>query len=228
MKSIKKIQKMFYLSSEYVKEFIENRIEDMAMETNRSTSYIIEQILMDGLLPTNEEARSLIRYDLYPATGENGIKRALEAAFNRNSAGTDWKSQHNNFKKLLEYCVEHVSPSSKCNKDEPTLHHLNKQFDSIVKRIKELSNVCIEPFDRNMYTTETAWAEVLLAISERNPIEMNMKEYFILILDCWDMLYDWSITFRFLADLVYISTWDDTPDLRNELFDIINELSKEW
>ena len=53
----KKNQKMFYFSSEYVKKFVETRIEDLAIETQRSSSYIIEKLILDGLLPHHEEAR---------------------------------------------------------------------------------------------------------------------------------------------------------------------------
>ena len=38
--AIKKIQKMFYYSSEYAKKFIETRIDDLADKTQRSSSYI--------------------------------------------------------------------------------------------------------------------------------------------------------------------------------------------
>lgn len=67
--AIKKIQKMFYYSSEYAKKFIETRIEDLANKTQRSSSFIIENILMDGLLPNNEvvlcQEKVQIKHELF-------------------------------------------------------------------------------------------------------------------------------------------------------------------
>ena len=99
--AIKKIQKAFYLSSEYVKDFIESRIEDIAVKTQRSSSFIIENLLLDGLLPDNEEAKSIIRNHLYPDGERGGVQKTLEAIFAHNAAGLNWNSKYDNFKPLV-------------------------------------------------------------------------------------------------------------------------------
>lgn len=110
----KNFRRCFIISSEYTKKFIETRIEDLANKTQRSSSFIIENILMDGLLPQNEEAKNIIRHYLYPDDGNGSVQKTLDAIFSNNAAGLNWASKHSNFKPLVEYCIYYSSAT--CNK----------------------------------------------------------------------------------------------------------------
>lgn len=226
--AMKKIQKMFYYSSEYAKKFIESRIEDVAIKTQRSSSFIIENILMDGLLPKNEEAKSIIRNNLYSDDEQGGVKRTLDAVFSDNAAGINWNSKHSNFKPLVEYCIYYSSATSTYKGNDGHIHYLLSQLRDIADRIDNSANACIEPFDRKMYLSQSEMAKLLLEIAEENPKEIVFRNHFQLVYDCWDMLDDWSITYRYLCCLAVMCDFQENTNARNKLYDIISEISEEW
>ena len=224
----KKNQKMFYFSSEHAKKFVETRIDDVAIETQRSSSYIIENLLLDGLLPKNEEAKYIILQNLYPDDDNGGIKKTLYALFSANAAGINWKSKHNNFKPLVEYCILHCDPEAHYT-NSPYLDYFAGQLCDIVSQIDNCVHVCIEPYDKKMYASYLDLAKLLLEKAEKAPQEIVYKQCYDLINVCWGMLYDWSITFRFLACLTRMCDfYEENSRARNALYDIIADISQQW
>ena len=226
--AIKKIQKMFYYSSEYAKKFIESRIEDMAIKTQRSSSFIIENILMEGLLPENEEAKSIIRNNLYPDDEQGGVQKTLDSIFGFNAAGLNWNSKYSNFKPLVEYCMYYSTANSSIKGNEGHLHYLISQLKDIVDRIENCTAACIEPHDRKMYSSQLEMAKSLLEIAMNRPQEIVFRNHFQLIYDCWDMLDIWSITYRYLGCLAVMCDFQENTNARNKLYDIISDISSEW
>ena len=226
--AIKKFQKMFYYSSEYTKKFIETRIEDLANKTQRSSSFIIENILMDGLLPQNEEAKNIIRHYLYPDDGNGSVQKTLDAIFSNNAAGLNWASKHSNFKPLVEYCIYYSSATATNKGSENLVPYLLSQLKSIVERIENCRDACIEPYDRKMYALQLEMAEILLKNAKEEPKEIVFKNHFQLVYDCWDILNDWSITYRYLGCLARMCGFQENTNARNKLYDIISGLSLEW
>lgn len=224
----KKIQKAFYLSSEFVKQFIESRIGDLAIQKDRSSSYIIEELLLNGLLPKNEEAKHLIQNYLYSEKGADGVKRTLSTAFQINSAGVNWNSRHSNFKPIVDYCLKFGASSATCNNTKDQLNHFYSNLKMVVERIENCTQSCIEPYDRDMYESKTEWAKDLLKKAEENPKSIVIREHFELVRDCWDMLSAWSMTYRYLADLAKMGKFQEDAVARNELYEVIDKVSKEW
>lgn len=223
----KKNQKMFYFSSEYVKKFVETRIDDIAIETQRSSSYIIENLLLDGMLPENEEAKYIIRQNLYPDNEKGGIKKTLDALFSSNASGINWKSKYNNFKPVVEYCLLYCDAKSHYE-DNSSLDYFISQLKAIVSRIENCVYACIESYDKNMYSSYLEFAELILKKAKESPQEIMYRECFDLINVCWDMLYDWSITFRFLACVTSMCEFEENSCARNKLYSIISDISKKW
>ena len=227
--AIKKIQKMFYYSSEYIKKFIESRLDDLSIKTKHSTSYLIETILLDGLLPKNEEAKTIIQNNLYPDSTQGGVKKTLDSVFSINAAGTGWKSKYDNLKPLVEYCIYYCcSTNQTSNQNDAYLQYFLGQLRPVVDRIENCTNACIEILDRKMYASQLELAKVLLKTAEEHPEEIIPRNHFQLIYDCWDMLDDWSITYRYLSCLVAICDFQENSNARNKLYDIISEISEEW
>ena len=226
--AMKKIQKAFNLSSEHVKNFIEMRIEDLAIKTQRTSSYLIENILLDGLLPKNRDARDIIKYRLYPEDKQGGVKNTLDHIFSYNAGGVDWKSKHGNFKPLVEYCLAFGSNSATYSNRSYGISYFYSQLDSVVKRITECSKFVIENEDRNMYKSFAEYAAMLKKNAYTDPENIRISEHFQLVYDCWDMLYDWSITYRYLMVLAANGEFQESAIARNDLYDIINQISEEW
>lgn len=228
MAMTKKIQKVFYYSNEYVKKFIESRIDDMTIITKRSSSFIIENLLLDGLLPQNEDAKSIIRTNLYPDNEQGSVQETLDAVFSYNAAGINWKSKYSNFKPLVEYCINFSSATSTCKGTEGHRHYLISQLTDIVDRIENCTYSCIEPYERKMYSSQLERAKILLNTTKEKPEELIFRNHFQLVYDCWDMLDDWSITYRYLCCLAVMCNFQENPTTRNYLYDLISEISKEW
>lgn len=224
----KKIQKMFYYSSEYTKKFIETRIEDLVNKTQRSSSFIIENILMDGLLPKNEESKTIIRYNLYPDNEQGGVQKTLDAIFSENSSGVDWNSKHNNLKPLVEYCIYYSNAIKTVKDSENLVPYLLSQLKSIIKCIEDCRDACIETYARQMYSLQLEIADLLLKDTENNPKEIMFRNHYQLVFDCWDILNNWSITYRYLSCLTRMCDFQENAFARNKLYDIISEISEEW
>jgi hypothetical protein len=224
----KKMQKMFYYSSETIKKLIESRIEDISVKTQRSSSFIIENLLLDGLLPKNEEAKSIIRCNLYPDDEQGGVKKTLDAIFSANAEGINWQAKHDNFKPLVEFCTYYCNADPICNGNEGHLHYLLSQLQDIVDSIENCRDACIEPLDRKMYSSQCRMAKSLYNIAENNPKEIVFKNHFQLVYDCWEMLDNWSITYRYLSCLTVMCDFQENANARNRLYDIISEISEEW
>lgn len=222
----KKIQKAFYLSSEHVKKFIDSRLEDITLNSSASSSYIIENFLLDGMLPKNAEARSMIFNNLYP-DNSSGVKETLVSLFASNE-DPNWKAKHANLFPIIEFCIKYGSDSAACRGDEHPIYHFLSQFESVVNRIDSCTSFCIESYDRYMYKDLLNRAQSLLARANEDPKTIIYKEHFDLVRDCWKMLDDWAITYRYLKDLTEMDTFLESASSRNELCSVINDISKTW
>ena len=227
MPLVKKLQKAFYFSSERKKKFIESRLEDLAVQQDRSTSYVIESLLTDALLPDHKEAKSLIYNFLY-ADQDCGVQKTLTAAFDYNSSGCDWHSRHKNFLPLLEFCLAFCTDTSRCTGTEMRLEHFRSQLRDITIRIADCTASCIEPYDRIRYESLAGWAKALYEKALEDPTNIVFREHFELVRDCWEMLDDWSITYRYLCDLAAMCEFEESDDCRSRLYSIIDDLSKGW
>lgn len=222
------LKKMIVFGSERAKQIIETLISDETIIENRSASALIEKHLMDDLMPENKNARFWIEC-LY--SGEWGIGDVLKAAFSTNAAGARgaWSSKWDNFLPLVEFALRQ---ESLCNTvptgEELELHHFRSQLDSICKKLEGLSE---DKDNQNnfFYMNEAKYARKLLKEANEEPEFMRYSNYYSLVIDNWDALKDWSITFRLLNDLAAMEQgWLTTPESRYELTQIIKELSKDW
>lgn len=79
------------------------------------------------------------------------------------------------------------------------------------------------------YSNEAKYARELLKEATEEPQFMRYCNFYQLVIDNWDVLKDWSITFRMLSDLTSMEKgWRTTPESRYELTQIMKELSKDW
>lgn len=227
--SAKKLQKMFYFSDEHAKSFIECRIDDIAEKEQRSSSYVIENLLLDGLLPENEEARELVYNNLYPYTCVNGgIQKTLLCIFYGCAAEAGWNERYADIEPIIAFCLQICERDAHCTGKEKLLYHFRSQLDSIISRIANCKDSCIEVYERNEIRLQEEWGKHLLDIAEKTPSKVNFHDHFQFVFDCWEMLYDWSYTYRYLSDLANLYNWPENAYTRNKLYDIISSISKKW
>ncbi|EGC03375.1 hypothetical protein [Ruminococcus albus] len=222
-----KIQKSFYFSDQKTKNIIEKRCADLALINNQSTSYIIEEKLKEGLFPKNKYAKELTTFCLYN-DDLNYIKNTLDAAFQNNAAGIDWKSIHSNFYPIVMFSLKYFKGPDKFTGKEQEFHHLVEQLNLIIQRINNTVNGIINIEERSFLIEKAKSATELIATLKENPGKTTPYDIFEIIADFFAMLDDWSITYRALSDLAAICTFKESTTQRIELFDIVNELSVDW
>lgn len=225
----KKIQKLFYYSNEVTKSFIESRIEDIAIRTQRSSSYIIEDILLKSLLPSNQEIADIITAYLYTDSVNDGIRGTIDAILSLNAAGLGWKSKHKNLKPLVEYCLLFSKNNYVPIPPIDYMRYISAQLKDILDHMNNAITGCIELYDRKMYQSQYKLATQLY--NDLNHCQSNnlpSRAYYQLIIDNFDILSNLSVTYRFLGSIVRLDSFQDTANARNKLFDVLNEISATW
>ncbi len=208
---------------------VDKMVKDEAEMENRSESAIIEKHILDSFLPQNEQARWFVECCLY---GENqGIGATLNAVFSYNAAGTRgaWSSKYGNLLPIVQFahaeqCYCNTVPTGQ----ERELHHFLTQLDSICNKFELLAEE--ENFSRQYYyQKEAKYARELLKEATKEPQFMRYCNFYQLVIDNWEDLKDWSITFRMLCDLASMEKgWRDTPETRTKLLHLLKEVSAEW
>ena len=208
---------------------VDKMVKDEAEMENRSESAIIEKHILDSFLPQNEQARWFVECCLY---GENqGIGATLNAVFSYNAAGTRgaWSSKYGNLLPIVQFahaeqCYCNTVPTGQ----ERELHHFLTQLDSICNKFELLAEE--ENSSRQYYyQKEAKYARELLKEATKEPQFMRYCNFYQLVIDNWEDLKDWSITFRMLCDLASMEKgWRDTRQQRTKLLHLLKEVSAEW
>lgn len=164
--------------------------------------------------------------------GENqGIGATLNAVFSYNAAGTRgaWSSKYGNLLPIVQFahaeqCYCNTVPTGQ----ERELHHFLTQLDSICNKFELLAEE--ENSSRQYYyQKEAKYARELLKEATKEPQFMRYCNFYQLVIDNWEDLKDWSITFRMLCDLASMEKgWRDTPETRTKLLHLLKEVSAEW
>lgn len=205
---------------------IERLVKDEAEIENRSESAIIEKHLIDSFLPTEKNARCWAMNFLYSEDG--GIGQTLNAVFATNAAGVYLNSRYDNLLPIVQFaktqeCFCNTTP----NGEERELYHFCSQLDSVCKRLELLSEE--RPDKKIEYLNEAEWGRELLKEATNEPQFMRYVNIYQLLLNNWEDLKGWSITYRLLSDLAVLEKgWRNSPEARNELLSILKSVSNEW
>lgn len=221
-----KIQKSFYFSDQKTKNIIEKRCADLALINNQSTSFIIEDKLMEGLFPQNKEAWDLTTNFLY-SDEPNSVKDTLYAIFQNNTTGIR-NSVHDNLLPIVMFCLKHYKGPSSFSSKNQDLYHLIDQLNLIIKRIQNCVSATIDTKERAFLYDRAINAADLIKRLQESPEKINPYYIFELIADFFAMLDDFLYSFTALSDLTTICQFEENVNTRIELFNLINELSADW
>ena len=228
MKKKEGVTKKLVSFSSYKK--IQDIIKDEAELNSVSESSIIENHIFNDIFPKDSGARFIVETSLYPEDGTGSVGNTLAALFRDNSAGINWKSKHDNFKPVVEFSrkILTISGDSILNGNEPTIHHLASQLDSITEKLKILAQNAEEPLERQNYNSGYKFSSELYDGINQNPSGFNLIDIFLLILEYWDDLDDWTRTYRLLGDAASLCTFPNTPKYKLMLLKLIKEISSQW
>lgn len=228
MTKTRKIQKIFYFTNEETKNFIESRVEDIAVKEQRSATNVIERLLLNSLLPENWKAKEIIIDNLYCNSADKNVKSTLIRLFSENANGVDWKAVHNNFNPLVEFCIKYCDMDATLSAKNEGRHYFISKLESVVESIENGVWSCIEEQDKIVYNLQLKKSKKCLEQAKKNPELVSLKECFEFVYCCFDMLNDWAITYRYLYSLATMCQFREDEEARNELYDVISEMSKEW
>lgn len=164
----------------------------------------------------------------YLLSKDGNIEKILFAIFSFNGAGNNWESLHNNLLPLVIFAyMESLLNPQVPIKTTGEYEHFLTQFSSLVDKLEYLAET--NPAKNVFYTVEFYRAGNLLKGIESNPPFTRLPDIYKLILDNWDDLKDWCITYRLLADLAIIyKSWTNTFSKKLELLTILSNVTNEW
>ncbi len=226
--SEKRIQKSFYFRNEETKNLIEGLLNDEAESTNRSTSYLIEQHIMEDFLPENKLVASWIMM-LYNAEGnETDLADIMILVFSTIAGLNKYKSANINYKPLIEFCFKNQCLSKiKAELDEPSMEKLVNPLGNVIERLK------IEYDDRKDPEITDKNARLNIDIKELNRIRetdkltaYDMNTVYITTLNNWDILYDWFYTYSMFTAMLSLQPLNNTAETRLQLVKLLNDLAK--
>lgn len=223
--SLNSLKKMIIFSNDRTRKIIEGMIADEATIEKRSASALIEKHLMDELLPQNQNAAMWIQL-LYDGSWEIGD--VLQACFAYLSAGIDWKAKHDNAFELVKFAqhwdlMANVNPDSEAQE----MYHFLSQLDSVATKLMIIATESVD--GEYEAKKEAEWARELYKITFEEPDKIRFGDIYQLVLNNWEFLKNWSITYRLLADMsIMQKNWINTEETRYELTKILKCVSSEW
>jgi hypothetical protein len=220
----KKLQKLFVYSDEKSKTFIDSMLNDISFENGSTTSFIIESILKQAFLPENNYAKNIIYNFLYNA--DTGVEATLEALFDLNAAGSNFNAKFENYKNFVEFAQKALIDFKIIDDYKKDIPYLLNSLNSIIDKIeKDIDKMDVDDiYSKNQLN----WLKKLYEKMENDPESLRAKEFVQIIIDFWEILNNWSYTFRFLCVLTRSCNFLETTENRIELYDLICNLSEEW
>lgn len=205
-------------------------LKDKSEIENITESAAAEQLLLDGILPRNSDARFIVENFLYSENGS--VSKTLSALFSDNAAGTRgcWSSKYGNFLPLVMLAKSlSVYSGLKLSGEEYEYHHCCEQMDSVVKRLQLAHDEEKDPEIKYNLAKELKGAEVYLKELKNEPQFTRFVNIYALLINNWSYFKDWSITFRLLADMAALdSDMGNNAEDRMRLLEIIKDISDEW
>lgn len=231
-KEIAALKKTIMFSTIERRAIIENMVEDERVLTGKTASAVIEEKLLDSLLPKDEKARYWVEY-LY--SGPCKMKRVIQGIFETASGGINWKSKYNNLYPLIQFCLsQEALGGSVINGDEQVLFHFRSQLDSICMYFEDIiadtvANIKATENEKRNLKKELEFARYLYQVANDEPQHLQLVNIYKIVMDNWNFLNDYQITYRLLADTISLTNnFLETEETRKELTEIIKGMAEKW
>ena len=223
-------------SSKKRKDIVESFLKDQAEVFQQTLSVRREKILLDYILPEEPNAQYWVER-LYSkdksGNFENSVGDIMNNVFGYLAAGIDWKaSQTKGTKQLVEYAFEELRRMTGGIRQKEGEY---SYFLSCIKSITEkLKNEEAKSVDASVEMHET----IKHLVSFQDMLKNNPEEFFyakdfttwiyMMILNLWDYLGNYTYTFRLLACIARMQYWQDNAAGRIKLRDVLISSTCEW
>ncbi len=214
------LKKLIVFSSEINKQVVEGIIADEASIDGRTQSALIEQHILNDMLPSDPGAFQLVALMDYPKDVRYTPANVIDGLFSDLSAGTMFDAAHDNGLPLVRYAAK---MQAMLKVDEKMVNHedypyLISKLDTFIKGIKNKAPE-VAPSDL-----------VLLEEQLNNKDAINLTLIYNVIIDNWSYIGNWTITYRLLVAMVRVDghRWIDAPSVRVELRRLAKEVCDQW
>ena len=220
-----KLKKMIIFSSENNRKIIEDMILDESKIENRTASSLIENYLMDSLLPKNEDARFWI-CELYKESYTIG--NVFQACFDYLSGGINWEARHTNALPLVKYAFQINISRYNIKLSENERNYFLSLFDSVLNQLRHCAEKESGFFKEEILKAENYGRE-LFDLIVRCPEVMNYSNIYAFVIENWNLLNNYTKTYRLLSVLAQVDQyWVDNFNTRYHLVKILKSISDEW
>ncbi len=185
-------------------------LNDHAEVEKTSVSMVIENLIMWHLLPKNPKAMQETALLYYPADVRKSISEVLSRIFDYYAAGTNWNAAYDNGFALIQFTSDLIAntPNYYVTADA----YLDSKLDSIAIKLES-----------------HAESEMIKTLIGHDLNRDDVINLITLIIDNWQVLGNWTITYRMLCVLMKQSKpRNDTARERVDLIKIIDKISQEW
>ena len=175
-----------------------------------SVSNIIENLILYDFFPKNQRAFQWAALMYYPDDVRYSITDVLNRTFDYYAAGANWKAAYDNGFDLIRYTGSLISNTPNFSvKADP---YLDSKFDSIASNLKN-----------------DAEGKIVTSLIGRSLDKDDVNHLITIIIDNWDVLGNWTITYRTLCVIMRnASKREDTPQERLDLIKVIDKISEVW
>lgn len=207
-------------------DIIEGFTKDMAETTQTNASTVIENIILDRILSKSKTSNYYIK-EIY----DKGLKETFISLMQDLSAGIQGMASHDNAEELVKLGMSIVNRPFSAGMDEKykelSEHHFPSNCRCVREKIEhETAEEKLE-FDEKMAYEDDI---MLLSQTENKACDFVPYNYFRLVLARWDILRNYTYTFRMLMDVVALSEeklWD-SAEYRLQAIEIIKKVTEMW
>lgn len=207
-------------------DLIEGFTKDMAEITQTNASTVIENIILDRILSKYDTPNYYIK-KIY----KEGLKETYIALMQNLSAGIQGMASHDNAEALVKLGINIVNRPFSCGMDNDYLYLSEDHFPSNCRCVREKIEHETEKeklgFDEKMAYEDDI---MLLSQTENKACDFVPYNYFRLVLARWDVLGNYTYTFRLLMDVVALSEerlWG-SAEYRLQAIEIIKKVTEKW
>ena len=213
---------MVYLQE---RALIDSIASDEAAVTKRSVSGIIEQHLLNSMLPQNRNAAAFVR--MSHTDGIMDIEYIFSAVFEYLAAGINWEAKETNARSLVMLYHELSVNSAILTGEEKEWKYVVNQLDSIAKKLEQAGKAT--PDCENELKINAEYVRDIISEIEKNPTYIRFTSITGLILSNWEWLNNFTFTYRLLS---FVSTMQkgirNDAETRYNLIRILKEITAEW
>lgn len=215
-------------SGEFSEKAILMVARDIAELENCTIPKALELMLMTFILTNNEEIKSWIKFLVH--TGS--IRATVAQMFSENAGGINCKARYDFYRPLVEYAAKlslpcFIDTTYEVSPGDRPVFHCQSCWDDVASVLEEHAK-------KDAYNTELS-SDTTKARKLANRLEdgkdrtanvtLEARQFFDIVLNHWDLLGNYSYTFRALMDVVKMSSpWDETALNRSCFMYVLHEL----